>query len=232
MAVSEHPKILPIDDQATIWSVPASERAEALADRPLIVLLHGYGASERDLAGLFDALGTGYVLASVRAPLPLAGMGGAYAWFPLDPQRPAQPDAALADAAARGVLAWLEQVHSQVRSPAPVGVLGFSQGAALSLQLLRHQPESFTCAVLLSGFVVPGLHGGDTALAQIRPPVFTGHDPADPIIPPVATERLTAFAEEHATVTNRLYSGAGHGITAQEMNDVVAFLGEHLALSR
>lgn len=229
--VTTAPRLLPVDASAVVWSVPAHQRDQALASRPLLVLLHGFGASERDMAGLFEVLGQDYVIASLRAPLPIGGMPGAHAWFPLDPQQLANPDAALADAATRGVLRWLEHTHSRVRSPGPVGLLGFSQGAAMSLQLLRHQPETFTCAVLLSGFAIPGLHSGDTALAQIRPPVFAGHDPADPVIPPVATERLGAFLREHTTVTARTYPGVGHGITAEEMDDVVDFLGAHLSRS-
>ena len=104
----------------------------------------------------------------------------------------------------------------------------FSQGAAMCLQMLRHQPETFACAALLSGFVVPGLYSGDEALAQIRPPVFTGADPADPIIPPQASERLHVFAREHTTLTAKSYPAVGHGISPAELHDVVTFLGEHL----
>ncbi|MGC0142737.1 alpha/beta hydrolase [Pseudactinotalea sp. Z1732] len=222
------PTHLPVDDRAVIWSLPEPERQQALADRPLLVMLHGFGSNERDLAGLFQALGPQYLMASLRAPLPLPGMSGSYAWFPLDPERLAAPDAALADAATRGVLRWLEHTHAQVRSAGPVGLLGFSQGAAMCLQMLRHQPEAFACAALLSGFVVPGPHGGDEALAQVRPPVFTGVDPADPIIPPAARERLEAFAREHTTLSARTYPGVGHGISSAGLHDVVSFLEEHL----
>lgn len=222
------PTLLPVDDSAVIWSLPEPERHRALEHRPLLVMLHGFGSNERDLAGLFQALGPQYLIASLRAPLPLQGMGGAYAWFPLDPERLANPDPALADAATRGVLRWLENTQAEVRSPGPVGLLGFSQGAAMCLQMLRHQPETFACAALLSGFVVPGLYSGDEALAQIRPPVFTGADPADPIIPPQASERLHVFAREHTTLTAKSYPGVGHGISPAELHDVVTFLGEHL----
>ena len=52
-----------------------------LATRPLVVLLHGWGADERDLAGLVPALPAEPVYASLRAPLPLPG--GGFGWFPL-----------------------------------------------------------------------------------------------------------------------------------------------------
>ena len=44
---------LPVVDSAlTVWSAPPEERA----GRPLLVLLHGYGADERDLFGLVPYL--------------------------------------------------------------------------------------------------------------------------------------------------------------------------------
>lgn len=220
--------LLPIDDDATVWSVPRDHLATALAQRPLLVLLHGYGANERDLAGLIPLLADRYLVASVRAPLPIPAMPGGRAWFPLNVQDLNNPDPALANAASAGVLRWLETVQSQSRTSMPVGLLGFSQGGSIALQLLRHRPEDFTCAVVLSGFVVPGLLSGDTALEQIRPPVFWGHDDADPIIPPAAVDRLGAFLRGHTDLTARKYSGVGHGIGEPEMRDVLDFLHQRL----
>lgn len=216
---------LPLDDVATWWSVPAPQIEAALADRPLVLLLHGWGADERDLAGLVPALPAGYLYASPRAPLPLPGAG--YAWFPLA-LPDLVPDAALADAAARGVLSWLDRTLARVRSHGPVALLGFSQGAALALQLLRHSPETFAGAALLSGFAVPGLVAGDEAMAQIRPGVLAGHDDADPVIPAHATADLHRFLAEHAAAVVRRYPGAGHGITIEEAADVAAFLRARL----
>ena len=222
---------LPLLESATWWSVPAGEIERALASRPLVVLLHGWGADERDLAGLVPALPDGAVYASLRAPLPLPGRG--FGWFPLSltTAELGVPDPGLADAAARGVLTWLDRTRARARTHGPVALLGFSQGAATALQVLRHAPELVDGAVLLSGFVVPGLVAGDEALAQIRPPVLSGHDPADPVIPAAATERLQSFLTEHTAVDLRTYPGAGHGITTAEAADVGAFLARVLSPS-
>lgn len=214
---------LPLDDAATWWSVPAAEIDQALATRPLVVLLHGLGADERDLAGLVSVLPSDYLYASVRAPLPISGMPG-YAWFPPLLAEGISADPTYVDAAARGLLAWLERVQARVRTHGPVALLGFSQGAAMSVQLMRHAPELFAGAVVLSGFVAPGLVAGDEALSQIRPPVFWGYDPADPVVTTPAIERLGVFLSEHVEVTEHRYAGVGHGIGADEAADIAEFL--------
>lgn len=218
-------------DVATWWSVPAQQIAVALTTRPLVVLLHGRGADERDLAGLVPALSPRYVYASVRAPLPVRAAGGSqpgYEWFPPGAHDGVTPDGPAADAAARGLLTWLERTHARARTYGPVVLLGFSQGGAMSVQLLRHAPELFAGAVVLSGFVARGLVAGDEAMAQMRPRVFWGHDPADPVVGSAA-ERLRAFLGGHTNAVERHYPGAGHGITAAEARDVTAFLDELLS---
>ena len=59
-----------------LWSKPE----EARAGKPLLVMLHGYGANEQDLFGLADMLPEEFAVASVRAPL-VSGQG--FSWFPL-----------------------------------------------------------------------------------------------------------------------------------------------------
>lgn len=217
------PRTLPIDDAATWWSVPAAALPEALTTRPLVVLLHGLGADERDLAGLVPALPDRFVYASVRAPLPIAGMPG-YAWFPPLLAEGITADPAYVDAAARGLLVWLERAQARARSHARPALVGFSQGGAMAVQLLRHAPEAFAGAATLSGFVAPGLLAGDEALAQIRPRVLWGYDPADPVVTTPAIERLRAFLVAHTDLDERTYPGTGHGIATTEAADLAAFL--------
>lgn len=214
---------LPLDDAATWWSVPAAEIEHALATRALVVLLHGLGADERDLASLVSVLPSNHVYASVRAPLPISGMPG-YAWFPPLLADGISADPAYVDAASRGMLAWLERTQARVRTHGPVALVGFSQGAAMAVQLLRHAPEQFAGAVALSGFVAPGLVAGDEALSQIRPPVFWGYDAADPVVTTPAIERMGTFLAAHTEVDERRYAGMGHGISGAEAADVAEFL--------
>lgn len=203
-----------IDAEAVMWSAPVRERAA----RPLLVLLHGLGSHEGDLFGLSPQLPLEPVIASVRAPL---REPPGFAWFPRS-SAAGQPIAENVDAAARAVLDWLDTLEYS-----RVSLLGFSQGGAMALQLLRHAPDRFACAVALSGFVAPGEHAGDAELSRIRPPVFAGRGTLDQVIPLEAVARTDEWLPQHATATMRIYEDLGHALSADELRDVNAFLREH-----
>jgi phospholipase/carboxylesterase len=214
---------LALDDDAVVWSVPREEISERLADEPLVVVMHGRGSHENDLAGLFPLLPEGVVYASLRAPLSGApfGMGG-WTWFP--PGEPANPSLETIDAAGRAVLAWLDRVEASFGAPPAVAVLGFSQGGAMSIHLMRLAPHRFAAAVNLSGFSASGSLPGDTELAARRPPLFWGRDEDDPVIAASGIDRTAEFGPVHFTLTARLYPGVGHGISPEELAEVSAFL--------
>lgn len=207
-----------LDTDAIIWSAAERERS----DRPLLVLLHGYGSHEGDLFGMSPGLPLEPVVASLRAPI---AESGGYAWWSRGTGLPSgAPDPAAVDVAATAVIAWLDTL------PNPsVTLLGFSQGAALSLQLNRVAPGRFAATVALSGFVAPGEHAGDAELERLRPPVFWGRGTDDAIIPPDAVERTTQWLPGHADATIRIYENLAHSISSRELGDVVAFLREHAA---
>ena len=205
-------RIEPIDTDAVLWSASAADRV----DRPLLLVLHGYGSHEGDLFALAPHLPLEPTIAALRAPL-AAGQG--WSWFPIGV--PGDPAGDAVDAAAAGILDWLDALPEQ---PTSIGLLGFSQGGAMALQLMRHAPERFAFAVQLSGFVAPGAHPGDTRLAELRPAVFWGRGTHDPVIPETAIARTQAWLPGHATVTEGIYEGLGHSISQAELGEIVTFL--------
>lgn len=207
-----------LDAAAALWSTPPGERG----DRPLLVLLHGYGADERDLFGLVPYLPPEYVVAAVRAPLTPPFPAPGFSWYPIEGLDGRDPSH-VTDAAAL-VLDWLEVVAAG----AVVGLLGFSQGAAVALQAMRLQPERFAFAVNLSGYVTPGSLPGDSALAERRPPVFWGRGTRDDVIPPFLVEHTAAWLPDHVDLSGRVYPGLTHSVSEQELDDVRVFLEKQL----
>ena len=197
-----------------LWSTPDEDRA----GKPLLVLLHGYGANEQDLLSLADLLPGEFAVASVRAPI---AMGPGFTWFPLTNSADYSLDAV--KTAAAFVLDWLDDVKGDHPS---VTLLGFSMGMAMATTLLRQRPSDFAAVVGLSGFVVDA--GGDPSFHDHEldgtVPLFWGRDQQDPVISPDKIDYTMGWVREHVKLTKVLYTGMWHGINQQEIGHVSEFL--------
>ncbi|WP_309066741.1 alpha/beta hydrolase [Microbacterium sp.] len=206
---------LSIDPAATLWSDGPRE------GRPLLVLLHGYGADERDLFGLVPYLPDGIAVAALAAPLtppwPMPGRS----WYPIDDLQ--SRSAAAITTAAESVLAWLDE---EAGGAASVALLGFSQGAAVSLQALRLDPSRFGAVVALSGYVAPGDLPNDPLLRETRPRVFWGRGTHDDVIPPHLIDHTAQWLPDHSELSGRVYQGLTHSISEQELTDVRTFVSQ------
>ncbi len=197
-----------------LWSRPEPERA----GRPLLVLLHGYGANEADLMSLAELLPPEFAVASVRAPM-VSGAG--FTWFPLSASIGYSLDA-VKDAAGY-VENWLDSVRPNHPS---VTLLGFSMGMALATALLRRRPADYAAVVGLSGFAVDA--GADSGFRDAEldgtVPMFWGRDQQDPVIPAEKVDFTLDWARQHVKLTKVLYTGMWHGINQQEIGHVGEFL--------
>src|SRR5690606_13058927 len=63
-----------IDPELVVWSTEPEGRDQ----HPLVIVMHGRGSDERDLASLFTLLPSGFTSASLRAP---HDYGPGFAWF-------------------------------------------------------------------------------------------------------------------------------------------------------
>ena len=204
-----------IDPAAVLWSAPPAERA----GRPLLVLLHGYGSNERDLFSLTSHLPTEPVIAALRAPLTPPWPGQGYSWYAIEGLNGRDPGALTASAEA--VLAWADEHATEAAS---IAFLGFSQGGAMSLQLLRLAPERVAFAVNLSGYAAGGELPGDEVLAATRPPVFWARGALDEVIPQSAIEHTAAWLPEHSDLSGRIYPGLDHAVSLEVLADLRNFL--------
>ena len=184
------PEALVLDADAVLWSTDRS----GLHGRHLLLLLHGYGADEHDLYPLRQYLPDTFVVASLAAPLAPPWPAPGRSWYPIEGLE--GRDASHVTRAARAVIAWIDE---HAAGAASVGLLGFSQGGAVSLQAMRLDPPRFAYAVNLSGYATPGnvLHrahfmvtvtgpnGAILKQAGPMPEVFTLKTLTDPVPEPV-----------------------------------------------
>lgn len=204
-----------LDETAVLWS---SDEREG---KTLLVLLHGYGSSEDDLFGLAPYLPSEFVLAAVRAPLAPPWPSPGFSWYPIEGLEGRDPEH-VTDAAA-ALIEWVDRQGFE-----RVGLLGFSQGGAVSLQALRLAPERFAFAVNLSGYAAPGPSPRDAELAEASIPVFWGRGNRDDVIPEPLIAHTTEWLPRHSDLAGRVYSGLTHSVSQDELDDVRAFLQKRL----
>lgn len=186
-----------------------------------LVLLHGYGADERDLVPLGEELDPALSVVSLRGPLSLGGR--MRAWFNLQQTR----DGFLVDPeeVRRSGKVLDEALAGLAAARGPLIVLGFSQGACMAIRAAFAAPERFRALVSLSG-VPPGLGADDgPPPAALRgKPAFAAHGTRDPLLPPIAGHEVRATLEGAGMdVTFREYA-MGHQICSEEVSDLRAWL--------
>jgi phospholipase/carboxylesterase len=203
--------------------------------QPLLLLLHGYGSNEDDLIGLAPYLDPRFAMVSARAPQILAH--GSYAWFPIDFDAGGvrvRPDDARQSI--DRLMTFIPEAISAYRSKSDSTiVMGFSQGATMAGAALLMQPDLFSGAVLMSGFIMPGMvqgvsdASGDGPLAElVGKPVLITHGWLDAVVPVAFGQgSRDLLATRGADVTYREYPMA-HEVSDACIVDVDAWLGDWL----
>lgn len=204
-------------DTSSLAHSPLTARVGSLEGPAVVLLLHGFGANEDDLAGLAPRLAPGLGWASLRAPLTLGA--GSYAWFQV--VTPGSPDPEPVAAATASIWDW---VDAHIPADTRLVTIGFSQGGLMATELLRTRPERISATVVLGGFVQATERVGDGHLLEAKPPAFWGRGQQDGVIAPHAVARTEAWLPAHTTLTHRVYRGLGHSISPPEVEDVAAFL--------
>jgi phospholipase/carboxylesterase len=196
---------------------------------PLLLLLHGVGSNEEDLFELNKYLDPRFFIVSARAPITL--MPGAYAWYHVQ----FLPDDTRIDFReaehSRSILQRFisELIESYQLDPDRVYLMGFSQGAIMSLSLALTQPEKLAGVVAMSGRLLPELNPLIVSPDRLNGfPIFMAHGTADAVIPirdgRAAHEQLSKLPLE---LTYREYP-MGHQVSIESLNDVAAWITAHL----
>ncbi len=192
---------------------------------PVLVLLHGRGANERDLLGLHPHLPPGIALVLPRAPYPGApwGYGPGWAWYRyLGEDRP-EPESF--SASLREIDRLLEALPARLGfKPGPIALGGFSQGGTLSTAYALTRPGRVPLVLNFSGFVATHPDVRVTSESVVGTRFFWGHGTSDPAIPFDLAERGRAkLREAGADLEARDYP-IGHWIDPTELRDAVTWL--------
>jgi predicted esterase len=191
----------------------------------VMIMIHGRGASAESILTLADEFGIG----NVAYIAPQANMNTWYPYSFLSPIEMNEP----------GITSGLELIDSIVIDLLSKGfstdrifLLGFSQGACLSLEYVARNPAGFAGVVGLSGGLIgpsntPRNYAGSFDNAEI----FLGCSDIDPHIPiERVKETEEVFNSMKANVTKRIYKGMGHTINQDEINFIKTMIKGRLNL--
>lgn len=201
----------------------------------LVVFLHGYGADGADLLGLAEVLGPhlpGVAFVAPDAPDRCAGGGFGFQWFPI-PRFDGSTEAMAAagvDAAAAELNAFLDARLAEAGlTPDRLVLVGFSQGAMMSLHVAPRRAEALAGVVAISGRLLrPEVLAAE---ARVKPPILIMHGDQDPVVPFGELARAgDVLVAAGFPVFAHVMKGTGHGIAPDGLGVALQFIKERLGV--
>lgn len=201
--------------------------------RSLVVFLHGYGADGADLLDLAGALGPHLqdtVFVAPDAPDACAGNPFGKQWFSIPRfDGSSEVDAAVAlNRSADDLNAFLDaRLKAEGLRPEALALVGFSQGAMMSLHVAPRRDAAIAGVVAISGRLMrPGTLAAEM---KVKPPILLVHGDQDPMVPyaEMAAAGNALVANGFETYAHTM-KGTGHGIAPDGLQVALAFLADRL----
>jgi predicted esterase len=182
------------------------------AAKAAMIMLHGRGASAEDMMAL---------AAHLQHPsfAYLAPQAANYTWYPERFMEPIERNEPWLSSALDLVATLVQRVNAAGIDASRTMILGFSQGACLTLEYAARNARRYGGIVGLSG----GLIGPDDTPRNHRgtfdaTPTFLGCSDVDPHIPLKRVhDTATFFAWMGADTIERIYPGMGHTVSLDEI---------------
>lgn len=189
------------------------------AARLAAILIHGRGASAEDILGLASEF-------AVDDVAYLAPQAANHTWYPYSFLSPIPQNEPFLTSALGVVGALVERLRDEGVPSERVVILGFSQGACLTLEFAARNPRRYAAIVGLSGGLI-----GPPGTPRLYPgsldgtPAFLGCSDVDAHIPVERVRESAAVLRTmKASVDERIYRGMGHTVNGDELRAVTALL--------
>lgn len=185
-----------------------------------MILLHGRGGSPEDLLGLALELRLDDILY-------VAPRAEGHTWYPNSFLSPMERNEPGLTSGLNKISSLIDALRHEGLAPERVGLLGFSQGACLSLEYAARDARRYAAVIGLSGGVIgpPGTPRNYRGSLD-GTPVFLGCSDIDAHIPVERVhETEEVFTRLGAIVDKRIYPGMGHMVNEDETTAVRAILG-------
>lgn len=188
---------------------------------PLILVLHGSGADERDMITMWPQLPPQLVVILPRGPF--ADARGGYRWYRRSGNRAA--DIAISHKIIDLILA--NAIQRFDADPKRIFIAGFSQGAVMTYDVALRESGRFRGAAVLSGSL---LSSGFPKADRTQESFFIGHGTGDDRIPfGAATAARAALKTLGVPTVFHAYARMRHGTGDAEIKDFSTWLTDRLA---
>ena len=206
------------DQPIFVWGAPPGQASAAL------IMAHGRGASVDDMRGLAGEL-------AFHQFMYIAPAAAARTWYPYSFLEPLARNEPHLSSALRLLGRALEKATSANVPIDRIVLLGFSQGACLTLEFAARNARRYGGVVGLSGGLIgPDGTPRDYAGQLEGTPVFLGCSDVDPHVPKRRVDETAAVLERlGARVTERIYPGMGHTVNPDEITATRGMLDAVLA---
>lgn len=211
----------------------ARRAAKSGKARSIVVFVHGYGADGADLLELADVLGQHLpdtMFYAPDAPQACKGNPFGYQWFPI-PWMDGSSEAAAAEglaASSAALNAFLDACLAEADlTDADLALVGFSQGAMISLHVAPRRPNAVAAVVAISGRLLqPETLAREMA---VKVPVLLVHGDQDPVVPFESMKAAGDVLVQNGFETlGHVMRGTGHGIANDGLSAALDFLIERL----
>jgi predicted esterase len=180
-----------------------------------MIMVHGRGATARDILSLAGELGHPEITY-------LAPQAKGNSWYPNSFLAPIQSNEPWLTSAISVIEALLDTLEEAGIPAERTMLLGFSQGACLTLEFVARHARRYGGVVGLSGGLIgPDGTPRDYAGSLDGTPIFLGCSDVDPHIPKARVlETEKVLSDLGGKATARLYANMGHTVNADEIKFV------------
>jgi len=192
-----------------------------------IFFLHGFGSNMQDLFGLSPLFNQNWTCVSLQASIPVQYNG--WAWAELDFQNIGKlPKPEQMKIHQEKVFVSIEQCIKKLDlDPKRINLLGFSQGASLSIYSGLKNPNTFNSVVALSGFFPIKEISEQVDLEAVRGlKLFMGHGRLDPVVPIGLGHDTKNGLIDIGVNPNYNEYDSEHTISNECLNDILKWLEE------
>lgn len=193
---------------------------------PLVIALHGRGSSPDDLAGIAPLLDPGwrYVLPQAPRRLDFGAFGTGHSWYePI----PAQP--AVMAVAREALTSFLAEIHARYDTPPErTALLGFSQGAVMTLDTGLRAPQRYAALVAMSGYLAEADDLAPVLARARQQPILLVHGTRDDVLSVALARRARRVLEDAGLTPEYQEFDLAHEVSPASLQVVRDFLHRHL----